>query len=143
MPTGTGAEAVRRQAIEARQGIFPATAARRAWRRAPHHVVRQRQSAARGGGPSFDEPQLSRLNVLLDELGAIEPSLTEIVELRFFCGFTVPEIATMRGVSVHTVQRPRERARLYLPARTTFPMGGGTHIERDDQRRRDLSGMDR
>ena len=40
--------------------------------------------------------------------------LAEVVDLRFFCGFTVAEIAAMRGVSERTVQRDWEKARAFL-----------------------------
>ena len=50
----------------------------------------------------------------LDDLAAVEPALAEIVDLKFFCGFSFAEIAAMRGVSERTVQRNWEKARLYL-----------------------------
>jgi DNA-directed RNA polymerase specialized sigma24 family protein len=34
-----------------------------------------------------------------------------VVDLRFFCGFTMAEIASQRGVSERTVQRQWEKAR--------------------------------
>jgi DNA-directed RNA polymerase specialized sigma24 family protein len=40
--------------------------------------------------------------------------LAQLVDLKFFCGFPVGEIAAMRGVSERTVQRDWERARIYL-----------------------------
>ena len=42
------------------------------------------------------------------------PDLAEIVDLKFFCGFSFAEIAAMRGVSERTVQRNWEKGRLYL-----------------------------
>ena len=36
------------------------------------------------------------------------------MDLKFFCGFSFPEIAAMRGVSERTVQRHWEKARIYL-----------------------------
>ena len=50
----------------------------------------------------------------LDELAGAEPDLAEIVDLKFFCGFSFAEIAAMRDVSERTVQRSWEKARLYL-----------------------------
>ena len=61
-----------------------------------------------------DEKGLARISDALDELASVEPSLAEIVDLRFFCGFPLAEIAAMRGVSERTVQREWERARIYL-----------------------------
>jgi len=40
--------------------------------------------------------------------------LAEIVDLKFFCGFSFAEIAAMRGVSERTIQRNWEKGRLYL-----------------------------
>jgi RNA polymerase sigma factor (TIGR02999 family) len=57
---------------------------------------------------------LQPLNGALDELAAAEPALAELVELKFFCGFALTEIATMRGVSERTVQRDWNKARLFL-----------------------------
>jgi RNA polymerase sigma factor (TIGR02999 family) len=65
--------------------------------------------------PSVEEPRwLERLSDALDELAAHHPTLAETVDLRFFCGFTFAEIASMRGVSERTVKRHWERSRLYL-----------------------------
>ena len=44
----------------------------------------------------------------------VEPDLAEIIELKFFCGFSFAEIAAMRGVSERTIQRGWEKGRLYL-----------------------------
>lgn len=57
---------------------------------------------------------LQRISDVLDELEAVEPALAEVVDLKFFCGFSFAEIAAMRGVSERTVQRHWEKARLYL-----------------------------
>ena len=88
--------------------------------------VRSRHSQKRGGQFVFtsavtavleqipDARELTRIGDALDELAEIEPSLAEIVDLRFFCGFTFAEIAAMRRVSERTVQRQWEKARIYL-----------------------------
>lgn len=57
---------------------------------------------------------LSDIGAALDELAEVEPELANIVDLKFFCGFAVAEIAAMRGVSERTVQRQWEKARLLL-----------------------------
>ncbi len=57
---------------------------------------------------------LQQISDVLDELAAVEPALAEVVDLKFFCGFSFAEIAAMRGVSERTVQRHWEKARLYL-----------------------------
>jgi RNA polymerase sigma factor (TIGR02999 family) len=67
--------------------------------------------------------ELEEIGEALDELGRVEPSLAEIVDLKFFCGLSFVEIAAMRDVSERTVQRNWERARLYLhrKIRTDLP----------------------
>lgn len=64
------------------------------------------------GKPNLDD--LSRIGDALDELAASEPILAQVVDLKFFCGFTFAEIAAMHGVSERTVQRQWEKARIYL-----------------------------
>jgi RNA polymerase sigma factor (TIGR02999 family) len=61
-----------------------------------------------------DQQELTRIGEGLDELGKVDPSLAEVVDLKFFCGFSFAEIAAMRGVSERTVQRSWEKARIYL-----------------------------
>jgi DNA-directed RNA polymerase specialized sigma24 family protein len=54
----------------------------------------------------------------------VEPALAEIIDLKFFCGFSFAEIAAMRDVSERTVQRRWEKARIYLhrKIRTNLPL---------------------
>jgi RNA polymerase sigma factor (TIGR02999 family) len=61
-----------------------------------------------------DVRELTRISEALDELAESDASLAEIVDLRFFCGFSFAEIAAMKSVSERTVQRKWERARIYL-----------------------------
>jgi RNA polymerase sigma factor (TIGR02999 family) len=61
-----------------------------------------------------DGPDLVRLSDALDELALVDRSLSQIVDLKFFCGFSFMEIAEMEGISERTVQRKWEKARLYL-----------------------------
>lgn len=63
---------------------------------------------------SVDHRELQQIGGALDELGKVEPSLAEIVDLKFFCGLSFSEIAALRDVSERTVQRDWQRARLYL-----------------------------
>ena len=88
--------------------------------------VRRRRSEKRGGlfeitslgidhADRVTDPQsLIMISDALDELAEIEPGLAEIVDLKFFCGFSFAEIAAMRGVSERTIQRNWEKGRLYL-----------------------------
>jgi len=61
-----------------------------------------------------DDEELVRIGEALEELAGSDAPLAEVVDLRFFCGFTMAEIAAMRGVSERTVQRDWEKARAYL-----------------------------
>jgi RNA polymerase sigma factor (TIGR02999 family) len=61
-----------------------------------------------------DSTELTALGAALDELAAVDQMLADIVDLKFFCGFTVPEIATMKGMSERTVERSWQKARLFL-----------------------------
>ena len=63
---------------------------------------------------AVDHRQLVQISDALNELGKAEPALAEIVDLKFFCGFSFAEIAAMRDVSERTVQRNWEKARIYL-----------------------------
>lgn len=60
------------------------------------------------------EKELTRISEALDELAKVDASLAEIVDLKFFCGFSFAELAAMRGVSERTIQRQWEKARIYL-----------------------------
>jgi DNA-directed RNA polymerase specialized sigma24 family protein len=42
------------------------------------------------------------------------PELAELVDLHFFCGLSLGEIAQLRGVSERTAQRDWRKARLVL-----------------------------
>ena len=70
-------------------------------------------SETHGGGSAADAP-LETLSRALDELAEIDASLAELVDLKFFCGFSFNEIAMMRGVSERTVQRDWAKARVLL-----------------------------
>jgi len=57
---------------------------------------------------------LEALGDALDQLARLDPTLSELVDLHFFGGFTFVEIAQFRGVSERTVQRDWRKARLLL-----------------------------
>jgi RNA polymerase sigma factor (TIGR02999 family) len=61
-----------------------------------------------------DHRELLKINEGLDELAKAEPALAEVVDLRFFCGFTFAEIGAMKRISERTAQRQWEKARIYL-----------------------------
>ncbi len=88
--------------------------------------VRRRRSEKRGGllhitSLDTNDPvnvmtphSLVLISDALDELADVEPDLAEIIDLKFFCGFSFAEIAAMRGLSERTIQRSWEKGRLYL-----------------------------
>jgi RNA polymerase sigma factor (sigma-70 family) len=49
--------------------------------------------------------ELTQISEALDKLAKVDASLAEVVDLKFFCGFSFAEIAAMRKVSERTVQR--------------------------------------
>ena len=57
---------------------------------------------------------LDAISDALDDLAALEPGLAHVVDLKFFCGFSMAEIAVQYGVSERTVQRQWEKARALL-----------------------------
>ena len=71
---------------------------------------------------AIDNRELSQLSDALDELTKIDPSFTEIVDLKFFCGFSFAEIAAMKGLSERTVQRKWDKARIYLHRSIRAPL---------------------
>jgi len=88
--------------------------------------ARNRQAQKRGAGfqitrlstqlgeVAADGQELSRLSDALDQLAVVDPRLAEIVDLKYFCGFSFAEIAALSGLSERTVQRDWEKARLVL-----------------------------
>ncbi|MGB8473263.1 MAG: ECF-type sigma factor [Candidatus Acidiferrum sp.] len=88
--------------------------------------ARNRQAQKRGGQFEItslvteaheigvDDKELERISAALNDLAEVEPSLAEIVDLKFFCGFSFAEIAAMKAVSERTTQRQWEKARVYL-----------------------------
>ena len=87
--------------------------------------ARSRSARKRGGhfeitsiGAEVENPadhrELTRISDALDELAKADPLLAEIVDLKFFCGFTFAEIAAMKATSERTMQRQWEKARIYL-----------------------------
>lgn len=88
--------------------------------------ARSRQAQKRGGQFELtaistdvvdavsEAADLGALGEALDALAAVDPVLATIVDLKFFCGFTVPEIAAMQDMSERTVERSWQKARLFL-----------------------------
>ena len=89
------------------------------------NYVQRKRAQKRGGEITFtdfdedavlpaDAARLQELGEALDELAGIDASLADLVDLKFFCGFSFSEIAEMRGVSERTVQRDWAKARVLL-----------------------------
>ncbi|MEP7116522.1 MAG: ECF-type sigma factor [Acidobacteriota bacterium] len=60
--------------------------------------------------------ELVRISDALDDLSSVEPMLAEVVDLKYFCGFSFEEIAAMKNLSERTVRRHWVKARAYLHA---------------------------
>jgi len=71
-------------------------------------------STARALEHAADDRDLARIGEALEELAKADLPLAEIVDLKFFCGFTFAEIAAMKNISERTAQRQWEKARIYL-----------------------------
>ena len=67
------------------------------------------------GGFSLDEDMLG-LDRALEQLSAVDPRLTKVVELRYFAGLSELEIAALLERSERSVRRDWQKARMYLLA---------------------------
>jgi len=91
--------------------------ASRAMRRLVIDFVRERRALKRGAAAeefAVDGNELQKISDGLDELSGVDPTLAELVDLKFFCGLSFAEIGALRGVSERTVQRDWNKARLFL-----------------------------
>jgi RNA polymerase sigma factor (TIGR02999 family) len=89
-------------------------------------MVRHREAIKRGGGFELttletstpevvaDVSDLEILGDAIDALSKHDPELAQLVDLKFFCGFSFVEIAEKRESSERTVQRDWEKARMIL-----------------------------
>jgi RNA polymerase sigma factor (TIGR02999 family) len=107
------------------QARFLAYAAR-AMRNLVIDYARNRQAQKRGGAYEItslptevpelvtEVAELERLGTAIDSLAELDPALAQLVDLKFFCGYSLIEIASMRGVSERTAQRDWDKARVLL-----------------------------
>ena len=119
----------------ANRAHFFATTARM-MRRVLVDEARARQAAKRGGGDgelaldgadiAAPEPALDivALASALEALAAIDPRPSQVVELRFFGGFSVEETAEALGVSARTVTSDWNTARAWLYRELAATRGG-------------------
>jgi len=66
------------------------------------------------GMPSRQELDLLALEEALSSLAAMDPRQAQVVELRFFGGLTIPEVATFLNVGTATVERDWRTAKAWL-----------------------------
>lgn len=115
-----------------RQGVlFPDRArflayASRAMRGLIIDYARSRQALKRGAAfeitslptevpeQAAESEGLQRLSDAIEQLAVMEPRLAQVVDLKYFSGFSFSDIAVMWGISERTVQRDWEKARLFL-----------------------------
>jgi RNA polymerase sigma factor (TIGR02999 family) len=88
--------------------------------------ARRRLADRRGGGAARvelngdlaaatrGEAEIVGVHQALDRMAAVDPRLTQVVEMRYFGGMTEPEIAQALGVTERTVRRDWQKARLLL-----------------------------
>lgn len=86
--------------------------------------VRERQANKRGGGAQvtlsttaleqLSPPDVLRLDDVLQMLERADGRAHQVVEMRFFGGLELEEIATLLGVSVPTIKRDWRKARAFL-----------------------------
>jgi RNA polymerase sigma-70 factor, ECF subfamily len=98
--------------------------AARAMRQVIIDYARKRHAQKRGGGSvalgdrevaiQAQAADLIELNELLGRLEAENPRLLQVVECRFFAGYSETETAKVLGVSGRTVERDWLRARVWL-----------------------------
>lgn len=89
--------------------------------------ARERLSAKRGGGAARggsdelddapfweNDERLLALDEALDQLGQLDPRLVQVVEYRFYAGYSEAETAKLMNVSDRTVRRDWIKARAFL-----------------------------
>jgi len=113
-----------RLALRDRKHFFVVAA--RAMRQIVVDHARRRIAAKRGGdaAPVTLDEQLAldamtpdvllRLDRALDQLGHFDARLAELVEMRFFAGLSVEEVADTQGLTTRTVHRDWRRAKAFL-----------------------------
>jgi RNA polymerase sigma factor (TIGR02999 family) len=112
-------------------GAFPDRArflayASRAMRGLLIDYVRSRRAQKRGGAFEItslptevpatapSDLDLEGIGEAMNALSAVEPRLAQLVDLKFFCGFSFGEIAELLGMSERTAQRDWDKARILL-----------------------------
>ncbi|MBO9717946.1 MAG: sigma-70 family RNA polymerase sigma factor [Pseudoxanthomonas sp.] len=96
--------------------------------------ARSRMADKRGGGSIHTglpeqlagalppDATMLALDSALERLAEFEPPLAQLVELRYFAGFSEPEVAELTGRSERSLRRDWQKARMFLLA----ALDGGT-----------------
>jgi DNA-directed RNA polymerase specialized sigma24 family protein len=71
-------------------------------------------NTAAGDALPAGDAQILAVHEALAELAAIDQRLVQVVEMRFFVGLDMDEIAQALGVAKRTVERDWEKARSFL-----------------------------
>ncbi len=100
-------------ASQAMRGLIVDNARRRCAQKRGGDVAITALRTEHGNTPTEPE-ELVRIGEALQSLGQQEPELARIVELKFFCGFGMDEIAALLDLSRRTVNRKWEKARILL-----------------------------
>ena len=67
-----------------------------------------------GVGLAVDDAELQRIAEAVDALATLNPRLAQVVDLKFFCGYSFADIAALLDLSERTIQRDWDQARLFL-----------------------------
>lgn len=73
-------------------------------------------TAALNAAPAAEGDEILRVHEALEELAAIDERLVRVVEMRYFVGLEMDDIAQALGVGKRTVERDWEKARSFLYA---------------------------
>jgi RNA polymerase sigma factor (TIGR02999 family) len=88
--------------------------------------LRELQADKRGGGQALvtlttgiegvavDDQQILAIHDALQTLERIAPAYHQLVDMRYFAGLSVREVAELRGVSTRSIEREWEKARAFL-----------------------------
>jgi RNA polymerase sigma-70 factor, ECF subfamily len=103
-------------ALSMRQILVQRARARRAAKRggAPQRVTLDDHNLPLGEGPAGDPIDIIALDDALTKLAALDEQQARVVELRYFGGLTLEEVAEATGVSLATVKRQFAMARAWL-----------------------------
>jgi RNA polymerase sigma factor (TIGR02999 family) len=101
-------------AARAMREILIDEARRRAMSQAQRHADTALMAEPLWLAPNLDAERLVAMDQAMRGLAEIQPRLAEVVNCRFFAGYTEVETADILGVDVRTVQRDWQRARAWL-----------------------------